>query len=200
MSFRKEKKFRLSPSDLISIKSILLKEGMSALHSPRYVNSCYFDTADLAMFQESEEGVLPRKKVRVRWYDNDNKFTKEIKISSIEGRYKISKKIEEFFSVDKIKATNLHDQSYGKLQSTIIISYQREYYSFKGLRITFDTNITYQNLRKISPQIIRDDECVMEIKVPIGLHDDHIEGLIHHSTSRFSKYSRGLLQSNDSTY
>ena len=86
------------------------------------------------------------------------------------------------------------------LKPTIIVSYQREYYSFQGLRITFDANITYKNLRKLSPQIFRDDECVMEIKVPIGVHDDHIEGLIQHSTSRFSKYSRGLLQSDDATY
>ena len=200
MSFRKEKKFRLSPSDSMSIKSILLEEGMSPLHPPRYVNSCYFDTADLSMFKESEEGVLPRKKVRGRWYDHDNKFTKETKISSIEGRYKISEKIKECPTIDSIKAINIFDQLYGMLKPTIIVSYQREYYSFQGLRITFDANITYKNLRKLSPQIFRDDECVMEIKVPIGVHDDHIEGLIQHSTSRFSKYSRGLLQSDDATY
>ena len=32
----------------------------------------------------------------------------------------------------------------------------------------------------------------MEIKAPIGCDDDYIQKLINHSTSRFSKYSRGL--------
>jgi hypothetical protein len=33
----------------------------------------------------------------------------------------------------------------------------------------------------------------MEVKVPMSCTDDYIEGLINHPTSRFSKYSRGLL-------
>ena len=41
------------------------------------------------MFEESEEGVLPRKKIRVRWYnDQKERLSLEEKTSSIEGRFK----------------------------------------------------------------------------------------------------------------
>jgi hypothetical protein len=195
MSFRKEKKFRLSYSDLASIQSILLNKGMTTLHPPRIINSCYFDNSNLTLLKESEEGVLPRKKVRVRWYDRDNKFTKEIKISSVEGRFKLSNRILNCDSIDEIQDLNFFDQVYGLLKPKVIVSYQREYFSFQNLRITFDTRIKYQDLRKFKMPILTEDECVMEVKVPIDVHDDYIENLIHHSTSRFSKYSRALLKS-----
>ena len=62
MSFRKEKKFRLSFSELNFMKKNLFQSGMTSLYPARIVNSCYFDTHDLKLFSESEEGVLPRKK------------------------------------------------------------------------------------------------------------------------------------------
>ena len=46
----------------------------------------------------SEEGVMPRKKVRIRWYNEENNFAK-IKYSSIEGRYKYS-------DINKLKDKN----------------------------------------------------------------------------------------------
>ena len=61
---------------------------MKKLYKGRLVNSCYLDTYDLRMFSESDEGILPRKKIRFRWYENEEIFNKEIKISSIEGRFK----------------------------------------------------------------------------------------------------------------
>jgi len=42
----------------------------------------------------------------------------------------------------------------------------------------------------------KDPERVVEIKTPIGFGDDFIEKSIPYQTSRFSKYSRGLLISN----
>ena len=48
MSFRKEKKFRLSTSDMLKLKNDLFKTGMTTLHKPRKVNSCF-----QAPFEES---------------------------------------------------------------------------------------------------------------------------------------------------
>ena len=64
MSFRKEKKFRMSYSDLALAKTKLLEMGMTKLHPNRVITSQYFDTRCLKMFSESEEGLLPRKKIR----------------------------------------------------------------------------------------------------------------------------------------
>jgi SPX domain protein involved in polyphosphate accumulation len=88
MSFRKEKKIRLSYADFFKIQNEMINRGFIELHPARIVNSLYFDNENLSFFVDSEEGVLPRKKIRVRWYDDDFNFTKETKISSIEGRFK----------------------------------------------------------------------------------------------------------------
>ena len=68
MSFRNEKKYRLSYGDLYELKSQLISVGMKKLYPDRQINSEYLDTKELKMFSDSEEGILPRKKIRIRWY------------------------------------------------------------------------------------------------------------------------------------
>lgn len=196
MSFRKEKKYRLTFSDLTLIKKRLYRLGMNTLHPARVVNSCYFDTLNLKLFHESEEGVLPRKKFRIRWYDKSNIYNEEIKISSIEGRFKYQKKKLNNLTFDELRNMKIFDESYGELIPILIVSYEREYFSFNGLRITFDRDITYNFVKSISQHIFRDKEFVMEVKAPIYCDDNYIEKLINIPTSRFSKYSRGCYLQN----
>ena len=187
MSYRKEKKFRLTLSDMQLLKSNLLSQGMNELYPMRKVNSCYFDTNEMQMFHDSDQGVLPRKKIRIRNYNDEKIFTKEIKISSEEGRYKKTKKILEN------NYEYILDNIYGKLKPTLFISYFREYFFLKGLRITFDRNIEYENLRMIASLKMKDHECVMEIKTSIDVEDNYITKVIDMPTSRFSKYCRGIM-------
>lgn len=193
MSFRKEKKFRLSMSDMFKLKNDLCKNGMKILYKSRIVNSCYFDTRNLTFHHESEEGVLPRKKIRIRWYNNDKEFSKETKISSIEGRYKFSKKSNFISSIKELKNLKFFDNKYGTLYPRLIVKYSRSYYLFNNLRITFDRNISYNDLSSNSVLAYQDNECVMEIKTPIECNDNYIDKIMKHPTTRFSKYSRGLL-------
>jgi hypothetical protein len=193
MSFRKEKKYRLSYSDMYEMKKRLHSEGMKILHPSRVISSCYYDTNNQRMYSESEEGILPRKKIRVRWYGKQKNFTKEIKISSIEGRFKYSSPVNSLTDVDDLCALQFFEQDYGLLVPTLIVSYEREYYLFHNMRITFDHNIKYTNLRFLSNPKFRDSECVMEAKVPVNCGEDYIESFIEQPTSRFSKYSRGML-------
>ena len=51
-----------------------------------------FDNNEFQMYYDSIEGCLPRKKVRLRNYEDERNFL-EIKISSTEGRYKTSNEI-----------------------------------------------------------------------------------------------------------
>ena len=64
----------------------------------RQINSYYFDTPFLKDFIDSEEGTVPRKKLRFRWYGK--KKTKignfEIKITDDLVRKKEKIKIENF--------------------------------------------------------------------------------------------------------
>ena len=79
MSFRKEKKFRVTINDFNNFKVFLLQKGMKKLYEPRIIHSAYYDTKNLQTFSDSEEGTLPRKKFRVRWYNNSFEYTFEKK-------------------------------------------------------------------------------------------------------------------------
>ena len=195
MSFRKEKKFRLTLSDFQILKFDLFEKGMKELYPERKVQSYYYDTKDLKMFEDSDEGILPRKKIRVRKYNQENIYIKEIKITSEEGRYKITKPLKD--TSNKINYfENFFDNQYGLLIPTLFVSYFRKYYIFDNLRITFDRNISYQNLRTNLGISTIDPECVMEIKTDILTEDDFIFKIINIPTSRFSKYCRGIIKSN----
>ena len=191
MSYRKEKKFRLTRSESKLLKFSLLEQGMKILYPKRNIKSCYFDTKNLLMFNQSEDGILPRKKIRYRWYDSNLIINKELKISSIEGRYK-----ETFFvgpiNLSKLSQTKLFDHDYGFIYPSLKINYFREYYTFKKLRFTFDTNIEYEKLDSNIMQKSIDNDCVMEIKATNNINDDFLDAIISNQTERFSKYCRGI--------
>jgi len=193
MSFRKEKKFRLTSYDYESLKNELLLKGIAPLYAKREINSLYYDDEHHSMYHDSEEGLLPRRKVRIRWYDDIKEASNEVKISSFEGRFKTSSFVH-VASEDSLPKS-LFDPYYGIIVPSLLVSYTREYFSFESMRITFDSGIKYFNHRLAQNISFADEECVMEIKVGIDVPDDYIDGLIKLPTSRFSKYSRGLLTS-----
>ena len=194
MSFRIEKKFRLTKFEQQSIKKDLIIKGMKELYPKRLINSCYFDSSDLRCFYDSDEGVLPRKKIRLRWYENKDKITKEIKVSSIEGRFKTSEKFYDYKFLEKFNYS-IYDKVYGILHPKIIVSYFREYYLLKNIRITFDSNIKYTNLNGLNRFFFKDQENVMEVKADFYNSLSKLEGFIDLPTSRFSKYCRGIFLS-----
>ena len=191
MSFRKEEKFRLSISDFFEIQKILKSKGMTKIYKTRIINSLYFDNYNLNMFIDSEEGILPRKKIRIRWYNNSDDFLFEKKISSIEGRYKTTTKIKELSHVNLYDQT-FFDQNYGNLFPSMLVSYERTYFKLNNVRVTFDSNITYKNTRLLRFNKIIDAERVMEIKASVNDSDDFIRSLVPYKTSRYSKYCRGI--------
>ena len=193
MSFRKEIKFKLSRYDFEILKSSLLLKGMQPLYKKREINSMYYDTQLLDMFKDSEEGLLPRKKIRVRWYKNISESKLEVKISSLEGRFKTTAINNFLFRNTMTK--KLYDLKYGVLNPSLLVSYNREYYSLKKMRLTFDSSIQYKNYRQSKSVKYSDKECVMEIKVSPDVSDDYIQSIIPWPATRFSKYCRGILNS-----
>jgi SPX domain protein involved in polyphosphate accumulation len=193
MSFRKEKKFRVTIPDFYAFKNQLLNQGMSPLYKPRKINSIYFDTSNLKMFFDSEEGTVPRKKIRVRWYNEEQNFTFEKKISSIEGRYKTTNTLKHIAQDGEILDEHYFDCQYGLVIPTLMVSYERSYFIFRSMRITFDDNITYKTKKTDFRRVYKDPERVIEIKIPANCSDDYIENQVPYATSRFSKFSRGLM-------
>tara|TARA_B100000925_G_C21995272_1_gene468629 strand:+ start:681 stop:1274 length:594 start_codon:yes stop_codon:yes gene_type:complete len=193
MSFRKEKKIKLTRYEFDLLKNNLLAKNMQRLHKKRTINSLYYDNQNCDMFNDSEEGVLPRKKVRIRWYNNSFKANTEVKTSSIEGRYKTTN-VSSFSSISTLPQSIL-DSDYGVLSPSLLVSYSREYFSFESMRLTFDSSIKYINYRLSKNVEFKDNECVMEIKVNSFTSDDYIQKIIPWPMTRFSKYCRGLLNS-----
>jgi hypothetical protein len=194
MSFRKERKFRLSKYDSLKLKSELLQRNMKQLYPERVIFSQYFDTYDLLSFFNSHEGVLPRKKIRVRWYNDEITGLKmETKISSIEGRFKSAQKINKF-TFEKMIKEGYFDKSYGKMIPSVKISYIRSYFKLDKIRVTFDRSIKY--LLSSDQFKFRDFEEVVEIKSTFECSDDYLNTLIQSPTSRFSKYERAFLMMN----
>ena len=72
------------------------------IYPKRFINSVYFDNQSLTAYNDSIEGLTPRKKIRVRSYpDSHNlkkikKFNLEIKINSVEGKFKINQNDIDF--------------------------------------------------------------------------------------------------------
>ena len=86
----------------------------------------------------------------------------------------------------------LFDSNIGLLRSTLLVKYFREYYILNDLRITFDSKIKYIDLTGSKKRSFSDFECVCEVKTDQIFIEDNINQVINMSTSRFSKYCRGI--------
>ena len=137
------------------VKKFLKLNSAKKLYNPRIVKSLYFDNNSLDMFHNSEEGIVPRKKIRIRSYPKfNNKYFLEIKISSVEGRFKKSNEISDIQFLELIK-NGIFDKQYGHCKPKIYVKYLREYYMMKNTRITYDKDIEYLNLQ-LEDQYIHD--------------------------------------------
>tara|TARA_B100000989_G_scaffold295498_1_gene276719 strand:+ start:11938 stop:12534 length:597 start_codon:yes stop_codon:yes gene_type:complete len=195
MTFRKEIKYDLSKINLEILISNLIEDGMITLYPNRRVISYYFDTNDLIFYNESLNGILPRYKYRLRTYDQKKVFYKEIKISSIEGRFKTSQKISE----DEFK--NLYQngtnfKSYGLIKPNIEVSYLRQYFLYKDCRLTLDYEISYVNQNSINQIKFFDESNVMELKTSIDQDNSFLDKIFSFKPVSFSKYARGISKTN----
>ena len=121
MSFRVEEKVIISNGNIHLLNNFLNKNDAKKIHEDRVIKSLYFDNKFFSMFQESEEGIVPRKKIRLRNYSNSHIYLLEAKISSVEGRFKTSEKImkEEF---DLYQKRGILDRNYGICNPKVFIS------------------------------------------------------------------------------
>lgn len=197
MSFRKEIKSTLSKSKLNYLLKWIKNNGGTLLYPERIINSVYFDNTNLNMFHEFVEGILPRKKIRLRLYKNENlvsNFTKrsylEYKISSVEGRFKISKKTSKEFK----NTILIYDKNYGICEPKLNVIYKRSYYKINNIRLTVDREIIYKRIKfkKILPYKIKDVLNVVELKYKDEHFNKEILNFFPFQYNRFSKYCRGI--------
>lgn len=192
MSFRIEEKILLNVAQDNLLNDFLNKNNAIKIHENRMVSSIYFDNKFLQMFKDSEEGCVPRKKIRLRRYTNSNLINYEIKISSVEGRFKITKNINEKDYLQFIK-NGIFDNNYGMCYPVVSINYQRQYLSVKSKRLTVDSNVEYQDY--VSKKVSRDNfNKILEIKTLANEDINKLYVNFPFKRSRFSKYSEAIIR------
>jgi len=195
MPFRFEEKINISGSNAFLFKSWVIDSGGTKIHNDRTVTSVYFDNSALDLYTLSNEGSVPRKKIRLRCYDELNKigeFTRfEIKISSAEGRYKEISIIENSNSILKY---GILDKEYGICKPVVLISYVRSYYKLFELRITIDQNIKYRKYNKnlYKTSYAKERNIIAEIKSDNINYASDIKNNCPFNFTRFSKYCRAI--------
>ena len=190
MSFRIENKILVNQNNFYEFNKFLKENSAKILYPKRKIKSLYFDNLSHQMFDDSEEGCVPRKKIRVRYYpDTSNFFNLETKISSVEGKFKVSQRLsEEKFILYQNKG--LVDDLYGWCKPVIWTQYSRYYFKINNYRITYDTNIEYLN---VSENLIgKEISSIFEIKAPANADIDELDYLFPHSKTRFSKFSNAM--------
>ncbi len=190
MSFRIEEKLYIIRENLIQFKEFLRTKPVKSIHYPREIESLYFENLNLDLYNDSIEGLVPRKKIRIRNYpdDSDKKFYLEIKNSAIEGRFK-TRKIININEFEQKKINGIYDNQYGVCYPKLYVSYLREYAIVDNVRISIDKNIKYKDFK--TGYEINDDRIIVELKTSINKNLDELTEDFPIQRIRFSKYCFG---------
>jgi len=197
MAFRIEEKVLVNKYKIIDLIKWLEIENGYKKYPQRLISSIYFDTDNLDMFNNSVEGNVPRKKIRIRAYNQDclssNNINLEKKITSPEGRYKESQKIDLKNLKNYIKK-GIYDFQYGICKPKLKVNYFRNYYSVKNVMVTLDKKITYFRVNSFFEKSIcvNEPEIAVEIKSSSGHSIEYFYKNFPFQRTRFSKYTRGI--------
>jgi len=215
---RFERKFVTSELDQWQLELIVKQHP--ALFTPifweRQVNNIYLDTPDLSFFNDNVSGFTQRKKVRVRWYGDDQREVKnpvlEFKLKEGFIGYKRSFLLNDFHLPDIIpkgffgrifREAQLPDyllEELSSIEPTLMNHYRRKYFrSFDNkFRCTIDYDLNYYDLRTrligVNDRITDYWQRVLEIK-----YDERFDQVAHHIISQLplrvtksSKYVNGI--------
>tara|TARA_X000000368_G_C22728004_1_gene578193 strand:+ start:40 stop:633 length:594 start_codon:yes stop_codon:yes gene_type:complete len=187
---RYEIKFLISGKEK---NNFIIKNNLKCIFPDRIVESIYFDTNDFKFFHLSEEGITPRKKIRIRGYNNNKLDNLEVKITNNYFREKITFNdfnLNDFKLHSKLKKIGINEI----VEKKIRIKYLRSYFLLKDIgRITIDRNIEFFKPSLNFSHSKKIDEIVLEVKIQNDKFDKNdIEKIINFREIRYSKYCNGI--------
>ena len=190
--YRHELKFKISNSAAEVLKqklSLILGKDKNAYYEDGsyLIKSLYFDNLDSTSYYEKMDGVLYRKKYRIRIYNDDESFIrleKKMKHNTYTAKEQmlISKdiyskildgKIDEIENPDGLLLEFITNYKNKGLVPSIIVEYHRTAFTYpiSDVRITFDSNIqsslyNYDLFNTSYPRYIVDEpgKQVLEVK------------------------------------
>ena len=189
---RQEQKYLISMEEF---SKILKKFKVFKSYKSRIINSIYFDDENFKNYFDSEEGTVPRKKIRFRFYGDakkinfENKFVGKIEIKETHQNFRLKKGLDteakNYYFLKKIVNKTFNK----KLNGVCMISYRRHYYENKDIRFTYDENIKCNNLKSLNNYFFDRNVVEAKFKNPNILELNSIFG---DKVVRFSKYSMAI--------
>ncbi len=193
--YRHEIKFIISKQMSLVLKQRLalamdIDKNSVNLDNTYFIRSLYFDDINSTAYYEKIDGVLYRKKYRIRMYNNDSSFIrlerkwKHNNMTS-KDQLKIRKEncinllTNQFDNIDKellnhsLMKEFITDIKVFGLKPSVIVDYKRLAYTYpiSEVRITFDEkiksglyNCNLFNMDRITYDVIDNDEVVLEVK------------------------------------
>ena len=196
MNFRFEDKLKLNIDKDFEFDEWLLKKNIYQAFPSREIYSIYFDNTNFQTYHDSNEGIVPRLKIRFRTYNyeniNINNFFMEIKKSLNYGRLKSSRKIS---NIEKYLKLGIFIKEYGVCYPKIIVKYDRLYYKTDKIRITLDKNIKFKKFELLTNNTYFKNSKnlgIPEIKYSSKSHLGQFMNDLPFEKTRFSKYCIGL--------
>ena len=190
MSFRIEEKLFIKKNFISDFKKFISSKSSEKIYDPRIIESLYFDNKNFEMYKDSLEGLTPRKKIRIRYYPEQNgELFFEKKISSVEGRFK-QRKLLSLDDFERHKKKGIIDDQYGLCTPKIFVTYKREYLKINDVRITTDENISYRGYR--NKTVKNDNDSIIELKTNFNKNVDDLIKEFPFQKIRFSKYCQGI--------
>lgn len=190
--------------------------GFRKTFPPRRVNNLYFDSIDYTNLQAHLDGYYQRRKLRLRWYGKETRFsTSYLEIKSKFGNlgnkttFRIPKEINLILhsheEINQIISNQLSSENaliMLNYQPVMINYYQREYFESlqSGIRLTIDyDHFTFDQRFSTKPNLSLSEPFhnspIIEIKAPKDKYKilSEVLSLFPASTNRFSKYLDGML-------
>tara|TARA_B110000459_G_C16576503_1_gene479016 strand:+ start:733 stop:1347 length:615 start_codon:yes stop_codon:yes gene_type:complete len=178
--------------NILDARNFIISSQALNIYPSRKIHSTYFENINRQMYLDSIEGLVPRKKIRIRSYENlldssphfEEKF--EIKYTYEDFR---EKKVEPL-SIQTFQNT-YHDNIYGLCSKILKINFIREYYLIGESRITIDYEIKATNVNnsKISLPI---NKIIIEFKSFNFEANAELIDNLGLRRNRFSKYTEGI--------
>ena len=203
---RNEIKSPFKTTDWNVVLSFINKWNFYQQYPARHVSSLYFDTVNLEFHRLGQEGIVPRDKVRLRWYGLDgfkiNHARLEIKRTLYASREKYSKR---YLDVDSNGAGKIARLSIYKnyiitkrIMPVICVTFDRLYFvNPEQSRATIDSNIKYHKCILTADNYLTLTQCRSEEFSVLEVKDESRKAkeMALKSRllwSRFSKYSQAI--------
>ena len=193
---RIEKKFIIDNKNELVFYKWLERKIKLNLYPDRKILNIYYDNNKLQSYNDSIEGVRPRKKIRVRLYNNFSDQFK--KLSDFDGlNCNIEKKVTDFYKNYKNKRKivfnhlfpNHYDKQYGFLSPKYITEYKRSYFLLNECRITLDNQLNFYKINNdlnINEKIVKNFK-ILEFELPSESFGSSLNKFVI-PPSRYSKY------------